>query len=1192
MADLEILKQNREALLLAEAIGWLHDYRKCSEEHLRTLAASPQGQGIPRPELANRNPSLDTLSVSFAQPINVSRSVANLLNDRTWHTDVLGQYLSRCHNTAHFDKQEPGDGKQNYPGTQMSSPFGFETNVATNLTNSLWGLPWADFSIVARRETLRRSISALFSTTVADSRRPINEVDLWSWGEFVGALYKSALAGALLTGTTPQVSNLRWRLLGIRVNGLDYISNVDRIPDLLARQDLLTDALDKTRKLLEAAYPLGSEVYRDQNGSLYVVPDVSNLLALQDTNGTSLETLVHRAFDQGTVKNDPGLRLDGEVLPTLILEPQSWWGQDPNWPNSSQDELPGIGQMLAKSITTTASVNAVEGYWQGAQGKQLCPVCRLRPMAEGQEACKTCLGRRASRIETWLQNPAQTIWMDELADHNNRVALLVGRFGLDDWLSGDLVQTMLVRAAANNPAGCTPKNPSPARLRRVWATCQRFWTETVQNEILARHEYGKGTDGANLRCVRQLVIPDKKTGWQENIPYDGTIDGKPISLLWREEAKHFVTISNLQKAGTIENGQTVVVSDPDNPRHSITFTVQGVMQAMNGMGTYSPYLSLLASPDQFLALVPAHDALEIAEKIRQEYQKQFGKVQNRLPLFLGLVFFLRKMPLAAVMDAGKRMLDSPLGWEQWTVQGVAGDRLRFDNGVGWAVPTKMGDGITDDMWYPYYFVENVDAGKHKYRFQLRKQGDSDPQKVGAVSEKYADKWLVHIGDLQPGDEVSVTPSRFAYLWLESTAQRFQFDPQKDVLLLDELPRLMAMWEKLKGSGITNTALHGVWALLEAKARAWGINSPEFAHLAETTLVDAQLSGIVTPDDVIHGRFFRCLDLYVRILKQKIDRNDRRQKMSNDQKPQLPESLRYFALALDPIHVGTGGMRLGRVDMSIVREPGTNLPKLPGTSLAGACRTYAAMQEDGKFPRCAGQGQADTKRNYQGHCGQYDCPICVTFGFARGEGGSFQGLAQFSDARLVFFPVHSLAGPVWVTCPSVLKDLGVTEAEPADGEVRVAEGVKVSGRLNLGWLMLTVKKDGGLNLDAGKFPGVPQEILQRAVLVSDKMFGHIVNDNLEVRTSVSIDPQTGAAAEGALYTYEALPRSSVLMFEVVVSDPRFYRMDNQEPLRGDINQVKKTVENGLRLFETLGIGGMGTRGMGRLRVLNLQAGGGQ
>ena len=34
-------------------------------------------------------------------------------------------------------------------------------------------------------------------------------------------------------------------------------------------------------------------------------------------------------------------------------------------------------------------------------------------------------------------------------------------------------------------------------------------------------------------------------------------------------------------------------------------------------------------------------------------------------------------------------------------------------------------------------------------------------------------------------------------------------------------------------------------------------------------------------------------------------------------------------------------------------------------------------------------------------------------------------------------------------------------------------------------------------------------------------------------------------------------------------------------------MKAQVEKGLKLFEILGIGGMGTRGMGRLKILNLE-----
>ena len=298
-----------------------------------------------------------------------------------------------------------------------------------------------------------------------------------------------------------------------------------------------------------------------------------------------------------------------------------------------------------------------------------------------------------------------------------------------------------------------------------------------------------------------------------------------------------------------------------------------------------------------------------------------------------------------------------------------------------------------------------------------------------------------------------------------------------------------------------------------------------------------------------------------------------------QNQSLYECKRYFAIALDPVHVGTGGYRLGRVDMSIVREPGTNLPKIPGTSLAGACRAYAAMQQNGKFPGCAGQSN---------HCGQTDCPICAAFGYIKG-GSTRQGLAQIADARVLLFPVHSLAGPVWVTCPDALRDIGKTEAEPQAAQIRVAEGLAQNKRLNLGWLMLDVA-NGSQPLNS--LPDrVPAAITSRAVMVSSKLFSPIVNDNLEVRTSVSIDPATGAAAETALFTYEALPRATLLTFEVVYKDPALFgatlRQGSQAGAMGR-DKIIATVEKGLQLFECLGVGGMNTRGMGRLKLLGLGA----
>ena len=141
-------------------------------------------------------------------------------------------------------------------------------------------------------------------------------------------------------------------------------------------------------------------------------------------------------------------------------------------------------------------------------------------------------------------------------------------------------------------------------------------------------------------------------------------------------------------------------------------------------------------------------------------------------------------------------------------------------------------------------------------------------------------------------------------------------------------------------------------------------------------------------------------------------------------------------------------------------------------------------------------------------------------------------------------------------------------------------------LNLGWLMLPVEQ-GNFALPEG----VPAEIAQRAVLVSDKVFSQVVNSNLEVRTSVSIDPNTGAAKEGALFTYEALPRAALLWLDVIEDD---FRPDKFTPTSKTAkgNTLGETwskpldvVCAGLKLAEHLGIGGMGTRGFGRVRLLN-------
>lgn len=305
-----------------------------------------------------------------------------------------------------------------------------------------------------------------------------------------------------------------------------------------------------------------------------------------------------------------------------------------------------------------------------------------------------------------------------------------------------------------------------------------------------------------------------------------------------------------------------------------------------------------------------------------------------------------------------------------------------------------------------------------------------------------------------------------------------------------------------------------------------------------------------------------------------------------QKQHSFQVFRTVGFAVDPIHIGTGGARLGRVDNTIVRDPVTRIPKIPGSSLAGVHRAYAAMAlEDTRaieserhyYPGDAGQGSANNDGGG---------PINAVFGHK-----NFAGLAAFSDAHVVLFPVASREGPLWVTSPSALHFIGATATVDDANQYRAQRGGK-KDPINLGWLQVEAGSWAGLQAvkEGLKSFGVREDlykdlhIVERLVLVSDKIFGHVVNSNLEVRTSVAINPATGAAEDGALFTYEAIPRGTILAWDVTCRDPRHFKEGRNAPTVTNTQQVHEVVAKAHPLLAALGIGGMGTRGMGRLDVL--------
>jgi CRISPR-associated protein Cmr4 len=322
-----------------------------------------------------------------------------------------------------------------------------------------------------------------------------------------------------------------------------------------------------------------------------------------------------------------------------------------------------------------------------------------------------------------------------------------------------------------------------------------------------------------------------------------------------------------------------------------------------------------------------------------------------------------------------------------------------------------------------------------------------------------------------------------------------------------------------------------------------------------------------------------------------------QKLKKENKSKPIFSKKYYTIALDPIHIGTGGMRLGRVDLPILREPGTNLPKIPGSTINGCARSATATAFTKR--ECAGSGGEGGIY----HCGKVSpaCEICVPFGFSKGSEGSLRGLAQFYDARILFFPVASMVGPVWITCPTEVNELIKSTSIPElnDGFIPIGSQLQSQDQLNFGWLLFERLSIDNYNINEIKsnIPStIPELIKQKIVLVSEKLFATIINSNLEVRTSISIDPNSGTTEEGALFTFEAIPRTTIFQFDVIYNSGVNFKIGGRE-LKDKNNKiitsewVRQKVERGMNNFETLGIGGMNTRGMGRIKVLNLDQGGG-
>ena len=264
------------------------------------------------------------------------------------------------------------------------------------------------------------------------------------------------------------------------------------------------------------------------------------------------------------------------------------------------------------------------------------------------------------------------------------------------------------------------------------------------------------------------------------------------------------------------------------------------------------------------------------------------------------------------------------------------------------------------------------------------------------------------------------------------------------------------------------------------------------------------------------------------------------------------STTLFIYTETSLHAGVGST-VSVIDLPIQRERTTQFPMVQGSGIKGALRSQVSDIEarEAYIDVIFGGEEVDPQNN--------------------GKKISFAGAIAVGDARVVLFPVRSLADVfAYVTCPAVLARVRrdvvgfpTLSEKPLPEAALVTKSrrstVTASGRVVLEEFSFAASENAVVDeiaawlatnaLPAGEEYDYWREKLQTSlVILPDDAFRDFVLNSTEVVTRVRLDSYTKTVMPGALWTQEMLPSDTLLMSAVVARSPRsrLVNADTGEP----------------------------------------------
>jgi len=476
----EKLRNHRQLLLAVEAIGWLHMAGKAKADFLRGQGGQSNGYKY-ETWFEHENPPFpwsDLLGwVNSQYPLHDGAWPTMMTDFVTKHAapspdpGVLGLLQAGHAMASGIEKNLPKATseylKQDVTHTWLSSAFGYSVrnllfDPPAVLTDTGWGelvaeihkilddlrnlgagdtqekdswWQWRERAI-GQKSFLRQA----FTSNVAETRLPNNDVTLWDQSYVAAALFKSAMAGAILDGGFNWIDdkvkqNTRWRLLTVGIGTEHYESRAVKIGDWKGAQQTIEDFFLEIRKLVEVDLACGSLLYRDREVAVFSFPGE------QEGAGTdpSMQSWVDYFTEQAT-----------EIARDLELET----------PPYCRISKPSRSLILLTSESEEARQILevpIHRYWEipgeESTGGHVCPVCFVR-LNEGyrdkQKPCSVCYERRHRRLDAWLGGNLEndSIWIDEIVDTNDRAAFLTFSLDIEPWLEGTRIDSFRAQSVS------------------------------------------------------------------------------------------------------------------------------------------------------------------------------------------------------------------------------------------------------------------------------------------------------------------------------------------------------------------------------------------------------------------------------------------------------------------------------------------------------------------------------------------------------------------------------------------------------------------------------------------------------------------------------------------------------------------------------------------------------------------------